>query len=59
MALIIGSEGEKITVSVKGRHHEKKGAVLLDFVKLPFPQFGQLVQLFFNAKNVDLSYTQK
>ena len=30
----------------------------LDFVQIISPQFGQLVQLFFNAKNVDLSDTQ-
>ena len=35
----------------------KKAAILLDFVQItspPSPQFGQLVQLFLNAKNVDL-----
>ena len=40
----------------------KKVAVLLDFFQItspsPSPQFGQLVQLFLNAKNVDLSYIQ-
>ena len=40
----------------------KKVAVLLDFFQITSPprspQFGQLVQLFLNAKNVDLSYIQ-
>ena len=46
-------------VSNKGRFHEKV-AVLFYFVQItsPSPQFGQLVQLFFNAKNVDLSDIQ-
>ena len=42
----------------KGRIHEKKVAVLLDFVQITSPQFGQLVQLFLNAKNIDLSDIQ-
>ena len=46
----------------KGRFHEKKGARLLDFVQITSlpcsPQFGQLVQIFLNAKNVDLSDIQ-
>ena len=45
----------KYFVRPKGRIHEKKVAVLLDFVQITSPQFGQLVQLFLNAKNVDLS----
>ena len=38
----------------------KKAAVLFDFVQItsPLPKFGQLVQLFLNAKNVDLSNIQ-
>ena len=39
----------------------KKVAVLLDSVPITSPlspQFGQLVQLFLNAKNIDLSYIQ-
>ena len=36
----------------------KKVAVLLDFVQITSPQFGQLVQLLLNAKNVDLSHIQ-
>ena len=36
----------------------KKTAVFLDFVQITSPQFGQLVQLFLNAKNVDLSDIQ-
>ena len=38
----------------------KKTAILLDFVQItsPTPQFGQVVQLFLNAKNVDLSDIQ-
>ena len=36
----------------------KKAAVLLDFVQITSPQFGQLVQLILNAKNVDLSDIQ-
>ena len=40
----------------KGRFHAKKVAVLLDFVQIiPPPKFGQLISLFLNAKNVDLS----
>ena len=45
----------------KGWFHEKNVAVLLDFVKIASPpslQFGQLVPLFLNAKNVDLRYIQ-
>ena len=41
-----------------GRFHEKKVAVLLDFVQItsrPSPKFWQL---FFNAQNVDLSDIQ-
>ena len=44
-----------------GKGSRKKAAVLLDFVQIiptPSPQFGQLVQLFLNAKNVDLRDTQ-
>ena len=48
-----------------GKVSRKKAAVLLDFVQItshppppPSPQFGQLVQLFLNAKNVDLSDIQ-
>ena len=39
---------------------QKKAAVLFDFVQItsPLPKFGQLVQLFLNAKNVDLSDIQ-
>ena len=37
---------------------KKKVAVLLDFVQITSIQFGQLVQLFLNAKNVDLSDIQ-
>ena len=36
----------KYFVRPKGRIHEKKVAVLLDFVQITSPQFGQLVQLF-------------
>ena len=36
----------------------KKVAVLLDFVQITSPQFGQLVQLLLNAKNIDLSDIQ-
>ena len=36
----------------------KKATVLLDFVQITSPQFGQLVQLFLNAKNVDLGDIQ-
>ena len=38
----------------------KKAAVLFDFVQItsPLPKFGQLVQLFLKAKNVDLSDIQ-
>ena len=38
----------------------KKTAVLLDFFPnyLPSPQFGQLVQILLNVKNVDLSDIQ-
>ena len=39
----------------------KNAAVLLDFVQItspPLTQFGQLVQFFLNAKNVDLSHIQ-
>ena len=43
-----------------GEGFPKKVAVILDFVQItstpsPSPQFGQLVQLFLNAKNADLS----
>ena len=41
-----------------GWFHEKKVAVLLDFVQITSPQFGQLSQLFLNTKNVDLSDIQ-
>ena len=46
-----------------GRFHEKKVAIPLDFVQItstpsPSPQFGQLVQLFLNAKDADLSDIQ-
>ena len=42
---------------------KKKAAILLDFVQIPpppspSPQFGRLVQLFLNAKSVDLSGIQ-
>ena len=39
---------------------KKKVAVLLGFVQItsPSPQFGQLVPIFLNAKNVDLSNIQ-
>ena len=40
----------------------KNAAGFLDFVQIasspPSPQFGRRVQLFFNAKNVDLSHIQ-
>ena len=43
----------------RGRLPEKKVAVLLDFVQITPPpastKFGQLVQLFLNAKKVHLS----
>ena len=42
----------------KGLSHVKKTAVLLDFVQIASPLFGQLVQLFLSTKNVDLSYNQ-
>ena len=48
----------KYFVRPKGRIHEKKVAVLLDCVQITSPQFGQLVQLFLNAKNVDLGDIQ-
>ena len=43
----------------RGRFHEKKVAVLLDFVQItsppsPSPQFGQLAQLFSDVKIQDL-----
>ena len=54
---------EPICVSIMfafGMVSRKKVAVLLDFVQItsPHPQFGQLVPLFFNAKNVNLSDIQ-
>ena len=36
-----------------GKGSWKKAAVLLDFVQITYPQFGQFVQLFLNAQNVD------
>ena len=36
----------------------KKTAVLLDFIQITSPQFKRLLQLFLNAKNVDLSDIQ-
>ena len=47
--------------SLLGMVSRKKVAVLLDFVQItspPSPQFGQLVPLSLNAKNVDLSDIQ-
>ena len=48
----------KYFVRPKGRIHEKKVAVLLDFVQITSPQLWKRQQLFLNAKNVDLSDIQ-
>ena len=48
--------------SCEGRLHEKKSSCSFGFCKNyldpPSPKFGQLVPLFFNTKNVDLSDIQ-
>ena len=63
LALLRKNQLEEKMCQVKGKVHEKSCCSFLSkFVQItsppPSPQFGQLVQLFLNAKNVDLSDIQ-